>query len=64
MAKSIKLKNDTYIDSTGIMHNRSLLSTIINNLETTINNLLNRIYIIQEGDMDGFLCKEMVQLYM
>lgn len=31
MAKSIKLKNNTYIDSTGIIHEKELLSTIINN---------------------------------
>lgn len=29
MAKSIKLKNNTYIDSTGITHNRDLLSNIL-----------------------------------
>lgn len=31
MAKSIKLKNNTYIDSTGIIHEKELLSIIINN---------------------------------
>ena len=29
MAKSIKLQNDTYIDSEGITHNKALLSTIL-----------------------------------
>ncbi len=33
MAKSIKLKNNNYIDSTGIVHNRELLSTVIENLK-------------------------------
>ena len=32
MAKSIKLKNNNYIDSTGIVHNRKLLSQIINEI--------------------------------
>lgn len=30
MAQSIKLKNETYIDSTGVVHNRQLLSNILN----------------------------------
>lgn len=29
MSKSIKFKNDTYIDTTGITHNRELLSTLM-----------------------------------
>ncbi|MBQ6546461.1 MAG: hypothetical protein IJL74_00490 [Bacilli bacterium] len=39
MSKSIKLKDDTYIDSTGVVHNRDLLSDILEN----INNHLNTI---------------------
>ena len=31
MSKSIKLKNNNYIDSTGITHGRELLSTILGN---------------------------------
>lgn len=31
MSQSIKLNNNNYIDSTGITHNRELLSTILNN---------------------------------
>lgn len=31
MAKSIKLKDNNYIDSTGIVHNRELLSDILDN---------------------------------
>ena len=34
MAKSIKLKDENYIDSTAIMHNRKLLSEILKTLET------------------------------
>lgn len=30
MSKSIKIKNNTYIDSTGIVHNKVLLSDILN----------------------------------
>ena len=33
MSKSIKLKNDTYIDSSGVSHNRQKLSDILNNLK-------------------------------
>lgn len=33
MSKSIKLKNDTYIDSSCISHNRQELSDILNNLK-------------------------------
>lgn len=29
MSKSIRLKNDTYLDSTGIVHNKMLLSEIL-----------------------------------
>lgn len=29
MSKSLKLKNDEYIDTTGIMHNRRLLSSLL-----------------------------------
>ena len=32
MNKSIKPKNNTYIDSTGVVHNRKLLSQIINEI--------------------------------
>ena len=32
MAKSVKLKNNTYIDSSGIAHNRELLNTILNKI--------------------------------
>ena len=33
MAKSIKLKNDTYWDSSGISHNRNKLNNIINDID-------------------------------
>lgn len=32
MSKSIKLKDNTFIDSTGVTHDRDLLSTILNNI--------------------------------
>ncbi len=35
MAKSIKLKNNTYLDSTSIVHNREKLSNILNMNITT-----------------------------
>lgn len=37
MNKSIKLKNNVYIDSTGIVHNRTGLNTILNQLLNKIN---------------------------
>lgn len=33
MAKSIKLKNDTYIDSSSVSHNRQKLSDVLNNFK-------------------------------
>lgn len=32
MSKSIKLKNDTYIDSSSVVHNKELLSTVLHKL--------------------------------
>jgi hypothetical protein len=32
MSKSIKLKDNNYLDSAGVMHNRKLLSSILNSL--------------------------------
>lgn len=32
MSKAIKLKNSNYMDSTGIVHNRKLLSDVLDNL--------------------------------
>ncbi len=34
MARSIKLKNNDFIDSTGITHEKKLLSTILNEINT------------------------------
>lgn len=42
MAKSIKLKNNNYIDSTGVVHNRGLLSTLLSNILDDITYLKNR----------------------
>ena len=54
MSKSIKLKNNTYIDSSGVTHNRTLLSTILSDFTTKINNLLGRVYIQESGsNSDG-----------
>ena len=56
MSKSIKLKNNTYIDSSGITHNRDLLSTLLTTLTGQVSNILNqvtnlnnRIYIQEAG---------------
>lgn len=40
--KSIKLKDNHYIDSTGVVHNRGLLSTLLNNMLTNINKCLDK----------------------
>ena len=37
MAKSVKLKNNYLIDSTGIVHEKGLLSTLLNSILTKIN---------------------------
>ncbi len=42
MAKSIKLKNNNYIDSTGVVHNRGLLSTLLGSILEDITYLKNR----------------------
>ena len=36
--KSIKLKNDNYFDSSGIVHNQELLSTILSNIKDNKSN--------------------------
>ena len=37
MAKSVKLKDNYFIDSTGIVHEKGLLSTLLNSILTKIN---------------------------
>lgn len=56
MSKSIKLKNNTYLDSSGITHNRDLLSTLlttltgqVGGLSSQVTDLNNRIYIQETG---------------
>lgn len=39
MAKSIKLKNNNYIDSTGVTHNRALLSNVLTDFDNRISSL-------------------------
>lgn len=47
--KSIKLKDNHYIDSTGVVHNRGLLSTLLGNILDDITYLKNRcIYSTNE----------------
>ena len=41
MSRAIKLKNNDYLDSTGVVHNKSLLSTLLTNILTNITNLQN-----------------------
>lgn len=36
MSKSIKLKNNTYWDSTGIVHNQEKLNTVLNNIQSKV----------------------------
>lgn len=38
--KSIKLKNDNYFDSSGIVHNQELLSTILSNIKDNKSNYM------------------------
>lgn len=40
MAKSIKLKNETYIDSSSVVHNRDSLSNVINNINSQLSKSL------------------------
>lgn len=46
--KSIKLKDNNYIDSTGVVHNRGLLSTLLNNILNEINKL--KPVVLYNGD--------------
>lgn len=48
MSKSIKLKNNTYIDSTGIVHNRTLLSTLLDTLIPKVNKNTSDIEKLQD----------------
>ena len=49
MAQSIKLNNNNYIDSTGITHNRELLSNIIDTNVSLLNGLINNKTIYDSG---------------
>lgn len=53
MAKSIKLKNDTYIDSSGVVHNRSLLSTLLEQYNSLLNKYNNKTPI--NGTTDNWV---------
>lgn len=39
MSKSIKLKDNNYWDSEGIVHNQTPLKTVLNNVDTDISNI-------------------------
>jgi len=41
MAKSIKLKNNNYVDSTGIVHNRTTLNNYIGKMDANCNQVIN-----------------------
>ena len=43
MSKSIKIKNNTYIDSTGVTHKKSLLSTLLDNITNSTKTLSDSI---------------------
>ena len=49
MAKSIKLKNNTYIDSTGVDYKHTNLETTLDTITTNITSLLSRDYIVGQG---------------
>lgn len=54
MAKSVKLKEEHYIDSTGIVHEKKLLNTILNdmsgNIEKIIGQIENGIEIVENDN--------------
>ena len=50
MAKSIKLKNNVYWDSTGIVHNRNKLSTFLENLLNKKSNKSTELYNSNSGN--------------
>ena len=43
MSKSIKLQDNTYIDSTGVAHNKKSLDGILNSMNTNISNIDNTV---------------------
>lgn len=47
MSKSIKLKNDTYISDESVIHNRETLKNIIDNLDTSITNISNKLNTLE-----------------
>lgn len=55
MARKIKLKNETYIDSSSVMHNRSSLSNVFNNNLKGANGYLETPsgFLIQWGTANG-----------
>ncbi len=57
MSKSIKLKDNTYIDSTGVSHNRDTLKNKLNSIDTNIANRTLDIY----QDTVGSDVKEMLR---
>ena len=58
MARSIKLKNENYIDSTGVVHNKKLLSEMLNGfiLYNNINGALSNITL--KDNIDKYKCVE------
>lgn len=43
MSKSIKLSGNVYIDSSGIIHNRTLLNTVLNGINSSIGSINSSI---------------------
>lgn len=49
MSKAIKFKNDTYLDSTSIVHNQELLSDILDETDAELVELNNKLHISEKG---------------
>lgn len=54
MAKSFKFKNNNYVDSTGIVHNKTLLSTLLDKLL----NVVPTKYLLAEISTNGYIAHE------
>lgn len=55
LSKAVKLKNDNYLDSTSIVHNKRKLSTILDKLlgKTTLNKLTVHNYLEYGWETNG-----------
>lgn len=62
MAKSIKLKNENYIDSTGIVHNKEKLSNILDKTVSDLNETINHFKHIGETSASSTVANQYTKI--